>query len=106
MPSESPNCLRHSEQIADLDKRLSVIETILGTSSAEGLRAEIVDLSGKISELTRVIQDHKLAEAQRDGRVQGATWVARLIWAVFGAGALAFASNLFDAFRGVQTPHQ
>ena len=99
-------CNRHTEQIADLDKRTTALELIIGESSAEGLRAEMGKLSVEVAKLTLVIQEQRLAEAKRDGRLQGATWLARLIWAVFGAGALAFFSDLFETFRNSPHPHQ
>lgn len=105
--SESHPCSRHAERIADLGERTTRLESIIGESSAEGLRAEMSHLTRQIAELTKVIQEQRVAEAKRDGRIQGATWVGRLIWAVFGAGALAAFYNLIGTFGGTPPPpHQ
>ena len=103
---DAHTCTRHSDQIADLDKRTTLLESIIGESSADGLRAEMGKLAAEVAKLTIVIQENRIAEAKRDGRLQGATWVGRIIWAVFGAGVLTFLSNLSDVFRNSPQPHQ
>lgn len=103
---ELHHCTRHAEQIADLDKRTTVIESIIGESSADGLRAEMGKLSAEVAKLTLVIQEQRVSEAKRDGRLQGATWVGRIIWAVFGAGTLTFLSHLFDVVNNSPKPTQ
>jgi hypothetical protein len=94
--SELDHCLAHRELLSDFDRRLSVIETIIGANGTEGLRAQISELAAQIRELTRTLQEQKIMEAEKSGRVQGATWVGRVIWAVFGAGILALATNWFS----------
>lgn len=80
------------------------METIIGTDGSEGLRGDICDLTQQIRELTRLLQEQKIIEAEKSGRVQGATWVGRIIWAVFGAGVLALASNWFSSLTTIQPP--
>ena len=106
MPSDPHTCTRHAEQIADLNTRTTLLESIVGESSADGLRAEMGQLREAIAELTSTIQAQRIEDAKRSGQVQGATWAAKLIWAVFGAGTLAFLTNLFDTFRNSPNPHQ
>lgn len=100
------NCIAHRELLSEFDRRLSVIETIIGTSGTEGLRAQMSDLTAQIRELTRTLQEQKIAEAEKSGRVQGATWVGRIIWAVFGAGILALASSWFSGITQIKPPPQ
>ena len=99
-------CERHANEIADQNIRLTRLESIVGESSTDGLRAEMGQLRQAIAELTTTIQAQRIEDAKRSGQVQGATWAAKLIWAVFGAGTLAFVTNLFDTFRNSPTPHQ
>ena len=99
-------CERHANEIADHNIRLTRLESIVGESSADGLRAEMGQLRQAIAELTTTIQAQRIEDAKRSGQVQGATWAAKLIWAVFGAGTLAFLTNLFETFRNSPNPHQ
>lgn len=91
----STPCDAHGERISDHESRISVLETLVGANSAEGLRKDISELSAQIRELTATIQDQRVASAQKAGQIQGATWVGRIIWAVFGAGALAIITKWF-----------
>lgn len=97
MAANDASCIAHAERLADIDRRLSVLETVIGANGTEGLRAQLSDLSAQIRELTRTIQEQKVTDAERSGRVQGATWVGRIIWAVFGAGILAVVTNWFSS---------
>ena len=90
-------CEKHGEAISDHESRISVLETLVGANSAEGLRKDITELAAQIRELNATLHDQKVADAKKVGQVQGATWVGRIIWAVFGAGALALFTKWFTA---------
>ena len=89
MTQDPATCAEHRQQINGLDRRLAVLETVIGSSSADGLRGLLAQISDQLGQLTASVRDLQLAQARATGAVDGATWVGRGIWAVLGAAITA-----------------
>lgn len=83
--SEPTNCAEHRTNLAALDRRLAVLETVIGTTAEDGLRGLMCRLNDQLSDLNANVQALQLAQAKAAGALEGASWVGRVVWAVLGA---------------------
>ena len=86
-PIENP-CAEHRTKIAELDRRLAVIETLIGETSADGIRGVLADIGEQLGTVNESLRAIQLAQAKAVGAVEGASWAGRLLWAVLG-GAIS-----------------
>ena len=93
MTQDQTTCAEHRQQINGLDRRLAVLETVIGSSASDGLRGMLAQISEQLAQLNTAVQSLQLAQARATGAVDGATWMGRALWAVLGgvltAGAVA-----------------
>lgn len=92
--SEPTNCAEHRTHLAALDRRLAVLETVIGTTAEDGLRGLMCRLNDQLGDLNANVQALQLAQAKAAGALEGASWVGRLLWAVLGAAISAAAVGL------------
>lgn len=83
--SEPTNCAEHRTHLAALDRRLAVLETVIGTTAEDGLRGLMLRLNDQLGALNANVQALQLAQAKAAGALEGASWVGRAVWAVLGA---------------------
>ena len=88
--SEPTNCAEHRAALGAIDRRLTVLETVIGTTGDDGLRGLMARLNEQLVELNSSVQALQLAQAQARGAVDGASWAGRILWAVLG-GAISAA---------------
>lgn len=88
--SEPANCAEHRTHLAALDRRIAVLETVIGTTAEDGLRGLMCRLNDQLADLNANVQALQLAQAKAAGAVEGASWLGRLVWAVLG-GAISAA---------------
>lgn len=89
MTTDPTTCSEHRQQIAGLDRRLAVLETVIGSSASDGLRGLLAQISEQLAQLNTAVQELQLAQARATGAIDGATWVGRGLWAVLGAAITA-----------------
>lgn len=92
--SETPACTEHRAAMAALDRRLSVLETVIGSNAEDGIRGMLTRMSDQITTLTTAVQALQLAQAKATGALEGAGWMGRAIWAVLGAAVSTAALKL------------
>ena len=83
--SEPTNCAEHRTHLTALDRRLAVLETVIGTTAEDGLRGLMLRLNDQLGALNANVQALQLAQAKAAGALEGASWVGRVVWAVLGA---------------------
>lgn len=92
--SDPTTCAEHRTQLASLDRRLAVLETVIGTTAEDGLRGLMCRLNDQLGDLNANVQALQLAQAKAAGALEGASWVGRLLWAVLGGAISAAALKL------------
>lgn len=92
--SESTNCAEYRASIMAIDRRLTVLETVIGTTGDDGLRGLMSRLNEQLGTLNASVQSLQLAQAQARGAVDGASWAGRILWAVLGGAISAGALKL------------
>lgn len=95
--SENPQCAEHRAQLVAIDRRLTVLETVIGATGDDGLRGLMARLNEQLAQLNVSVQNLQLAQAQARGAVDGASWLGRIVWAVLGATVSAGAVALLKA---------
>lgn len=98
MSSEpTPTCSEHRRQIAELDRRMTKMEAVIGSTADEGLRDIMSKMGATIEQVLLAVQALQLAQARATGAIDGATWVGRGLWAVLGAAITAGVLTLIKA---------
>jgi hypothetical protein len=81
-------------ELGHLERRVVVLETTIGPTTDEGIRAQMVVLFDKIDAMNKTLEALLLSQAQAVGAMKGANWLGGILWAVFG-GAIAAAATHF-----------
>ena len=87
-------CSEHRHTLAEHDRRLAVLETVIGNSADDGLRGLMARLADQLQTLNSCVQALQLAQARATGAFDGASWMGRALWAVVGAATAAGAMGL------------
>lgn len=87
-PTELP-CTEHRTQLTAMERRLAVLETVIGSTADDGIRGMLSRMSDQISALTTAVQAMQLAQARATGAFEGASWLWRIVWAVIGSAITA-----------------
>jgi hypothetical protein len=77
--------MHHRQRLEDHERRLSIIETVIGTPTGGGLLSKMEALDGKIDTLLTSIHTLQLQNAMASGAVKGASWVGYVVWSVIGS---------------------
>jgi hypothetical protein len=97
MPDPTTQCAEHRARLEAIDRRLTVLETVIGTTADDGLRGLMARLNEQLTTLNTSVQSLQLAQAQARGAVDGASWAGRILWAVLGGALSAGAVKLLGS---------